>query len=228
MKNRWCHFLFCIVATCFILGAGCKLEEDVENPFDPDNAISENSINCDALVFDYQKETGCDGKIYNDPNKLEYMIPFPIGTAFRMGLSNCSSSYHGAGNPDQYAYDFDLPLNTIFTAAKPGKVVRVVEDQPSGGGGVGNYVVIDQEDGTFGLYYHAPKNGISVEVGDEVDYGTALGLVGRSGLAGYPHLHFIVVQDGYRYPYNGIPVSFSNVSPPVVVLQSYQNYMVCE
>ena len=105
---------------------------------------------------------------------------------------------------------------------------KVVESEPSGGGGAGNYVVIDHGDNTFALYAHSPKDGITVEEGDEVFQGRELGAVGRSGLAGYPHLHFIVLEGGYSWPYSGVPISFNNVVPPDVILKSFGNYKVCE
>jgi murein DD-endopeptidase MepM/ murein hydrolase activator NlpD len=126
--------------------------------------------------------------------------------------------------PDQYAFDFDVPVGTPFMAARAGTVFRVVEDAPSDGGGAGNYVVIDHGDGTYGLYYHSPMNGISVGVGSQVDQGDVLGETGRSGLAGYPHLHFTVVVGAPDFPYDGIPVSFRNVSPPHVNLNSHSTY----
>ncbi|MBK8901879.1 MAG: M23 family metallopeptidase [Anaerolineaceae bacterium] len=138
--------------------------------------------------------------------------------------TNCSSSYHRAGEPDQYAFDFDMPVGTPFTAVRAGTVHKVVEDQPSSGGGVGNYVIIDHQDGTYGLYYHSPKDGIEVVEGDEVVQGDVLGLAGRSGLAGYPHLHFIVVEGDPTYPYHGLAISFRNALPADVVLKSYAAY----
>ena len=83
---------------------------------------------------------------------------------------------------------------------------------------------MDHGDGTFGLYYHSPMDGISVSVGEAVSQGDVLGQTGRSGLAGYPHLHFIVVEGSPNYPYEGIPVSFKNVSPGHVSLESFHAY----
>lgn len=169
---------------------------------------------------------GCDGQIYIDPAESPYVLPFPPGQKYETGLTNCSSSYHGAGEPDQYAFDFDMPVGTPFTAVRAGTVYKVVEDQPSNGGGsgAGNYVIVDHGDGTSALYYHSPKDGIEVEVGDEVAQGDVLGVSGRSGLAGYPHLHFIVVEGEPTYPYDGRAISFSNALPADVVLKSYAEY----
>lgn len=167
---------------------------------------------------------GCDGQIYLDPAESPYVLPFPAGEKYETGLTNCSSSYHRAGEPDQYAFDFDMPVGTEFTAVRSGTVYRVVEDQPSNGGGAGNYVVIDHGDGTYALYYHSPQDGIDVTEGEAVDQGEVLGISGRSGLAGYPHLHFIVVDGEPTYPYHGLAITFRNALPADVVLKSYAEY----
>lgn len=167
---------------------------------------------------------GCDGQSYPSLASTPYVIPLAKGSTFSTGLTNCSSSFHGPGQPDQYAFDFDVPVGTPFVAARAGTVFRVVEDAPSNGGGVGNYVVIDHRDGTYGLYYHSPMNGIGVQVGEQVAQGDVLGETGRSGLAGYPHLHFTVVAGAPDWPYSGMPVSFRNVSPAHVRLESHSTY----
>ena len=169
---------------------------------------------------------GCDGQTYVTPDESPYVLPYAVGASFETGLTNCSSSYHASGNPDQYAFDFRMPSGTEFIAARAGKVFRVVEDQPSlgGGDGAGNYVIIDHLDDTFGLYYHSPMDGIAVEVGDDVQHGTVLGVTGRSGLAGYPHLHFIVVQGNPSYPYDGLAISFRNARPDDIVLEGGKTY----
>lgn len=84
-----------------------------------------------------------------------------------------------------------------------------------------------KEKQTFGVYLHAPQDGIFVQKGSMVDQNQVLGLIGRSGLAGYPHLHFIVVEGDPAYPYKGIPISFNNVIPADVVLVSNKFYQNC-
>lgn len=174
---------------------------------------------------------GCPGPPYPEATTSPYAVPFEVGTTLDIGLANCSASYHAEGQPDQYATDFDLPTGTPFMAARAGVVSFVQEDQPSGGGGtstllIGNGVFVDHGDGTTGLYLHSPEDGITVEEGDTVQVGDTLGIVGRSGLAGYPHLHFIVVAEFSGYPYSGVPVSFRNASPLDVPLRSYTRYEV--
>ena len=173
-----------------------------------------------------QALAGCDGQLYPDPETSPYVIPFPAGSTITTGLANCSSSFHGAGEPDRYATDFDFPVGTYFTAARGGTVSSVDENEPSSGGGAGNHVLVDHGDGTQAYYLHAPADGIWVEVGDMVEPGDTLGIVGQSGQAGYPHLHFIVVTGDPAWPYSPVPVSFRNVVPQDVALKSHTVYEV--
>jgi murein DD-endopeptidase MepM/ murein hydrolase activator NlpD len=191
--------------------------------------VSTAKPTCDSIVWNYVGQAGCDGQQYPDPAISKYTLPFKRGELFLTGLSNCSSSYHGAGQPDQYAFDFDMPMGTDFIAAREGVVAFVEEGKQSGGGdGAGNFVLIDHQDGTFAYYLHSPMNGIFVNVGDQVKRGQVLGITGESGLAGYPHLHFIVVLAPATFPYRGIPITFRNAIPGDIILQSYKLYKACE
>lgn len=168
--------------------------------------------------------SGCPGPSYPDPSASPYVLPYAPGDAWPTGLTNCSSSFHAQGQPDQYAFDFDMPVGTPFVAARAGTVFAVVETEPSAGGGSGNFVTIDHGDGTFALYLHSPEDGIGVEVGAAVEQGDVLGETGRSGLAGYPHLHFIVVEGDPAWPYTGVPVAFGNASPAHGILRGLTTY----
>lgn len=167
---------------------------------------------------------GCVGVAYPEPARSLYVLPWAVGESVGTGLTNCSISYHSAGQPDQFAFDFNMAVGTPFTAARGGTVTVVVNSLPSDGGGTGNYVVVAHGDGTSGLYLHSPKNGIRVKPGDVVKQGDVLGVTGQSGLAGYPHLHFMVVIGEAVYPYVGAPISFRNASPADRVLAGNQTY----
>lgn len=74
-------------------------------------------------------------------------------------------------------------------AAAPG---RVAFAGPSGSG-YGKMIVLDHGDGLRTLYAHA--SAILVSVGDEIETGTAIARVGRSGNATTEHCHFEVLVD---------------------------------
>ena len=68
-----------------------------------------------------------------------------------------------------------------------------------------NRVSLEHADGTRTEYHHMKKDSALVEIGDLVDCGQALGLVGSSGFSSAPHLHFQVeLSDGQAVdPYAG-------------------------
>ena len=167
--------------------------------------------------------TGCDGQPYPPLEDTPYVLPFPEGTTYIMNLGNCSTSYHSAGSPDRYAYDFAMDIGTAITAARKGTVVHVVE-RGEDGGSPNNLVVVRHEDNTYAQYMHLTSQGAAVEVGNTVQQGDFIGQSGNTGLAGYPHLHFIVTRDGWPYPYTPTPISFSNVSPRDLILREGSVY----
>ena len=155
---------------------------------------------------------GCGGAAYPDWETSSYVLPYPVGVEHKVNLSHCSGSYHSVDLPDAFATDFAMPIGTHVTAARAGEVVRVVEDgfdfnDPN------NLVIVDHGNGTFAQYMHLTHDGALVEEGENVEQGDTLGLSGATGLAGYPHLHFVVTEDDWRWPYKSIPVNFSNTDP---------------
>lgn len=176
-----------------------------------------------SALEDEARGSGCAGS-YPDLASSPYVLPWAVGQTVNTGLTNCSSSFHAAGQPDQYAFDFKLGEGAPFSAARAGVVLEVVDSEPSTGGGSGNLVAVDHGDGSIGLYLHSPQGGIRVAVGETVQAGQVLGLVGRSGLAGFAHLHFIVVAGSTTYPYRGLPVSFRNASPADLKLRGERAY----
>lgn len=75
----------------------------------------------------------------------------------------------------------------------------------------GNRVVQDLGDGRYALYAHMQPGSVRVRVGQRVERGQVLGLVGNSGISSGPHLHFHVM-DGPGGPSgldaNGLPYVF--------------------
>lgn len=166
---------------------------------------------------------GCPGATYPAWSTSDYVLPYEVGTAYSTDLTNCSGSFHAEGLPDEFALDFSMQVGTIITASRAGIVVHVVEsgsdfNQPN------NLVVVDHGDGTFAQYMHLTQDGADVETGDAVQPGDAIGRSGATGLAGYPHLHLVVTQDDWSFPYTSIPVTFRNTSPNPRSLVSGQVY----
>lgn len=60
----------------------------------------------------------------------------------------------------------------------------------------GNGVVIDHGDGWQTQYCHMRQASVSVQIGDSVQQGDPIGIVGISGRTQFPHLHISVRKDG--------------------------------
>ena len=92
--------------------------------------------------------------------------------------------------PDYFhaGLDFAAPLGSPIYATAPGTVVLAQ------GGGVfrlhGNIVAIDHGQGVVSFYIHMQK--VLVKVGQVVKQGDQIGLVGQTGRATGPHLHFSI------------------------------------
>lgn len=69
----------------------------------------------------------------------------------------------------------------------------------------GNYILINHGGGVYTVYMHCSK--LLVDVGDKVNQGDKIGLVGSTGYSTGPHLHFGVRINGTYYdPLNYVVV----------------------
>lgn len=66
------------------------------------------------------------------------------------------------------------------------------------GGGYGNFVMLQHDDGTMTVYAHLYANSITVKEGDNVKAGQVIGKMGSSGHSTGLHLHFEVRVNGER------------------------------
>ena len=87
---------------------------------------------------------------------------------------------------------------------------RCTSGRCEGGGGLGNHVYIDHDDGTQSRFGHLRQGSIRVEVGEVVDCSTQLGQVGSSGHSTGPHLHLSCVRADA--PLRSLPAT-ATVSP---------------
>tara|TARA_B100000686_G_scaffold312354_1_gene356799 strand:+ start:257 stop:904 length:648 start_codon:yes stop_codon:yes gene_type:complete len=81
----------------------------------------------------------------------------------------------------------------------------------------GNGVRINHGDGWATQYAHIMKGSVRVNVGERVETGQALGFVGMSGNADFPHLHLSVSYEDQKLdPYVGVTDDYAcgeSVSP---------------
>jgi murein DD-endopeptidase MepM/ murein hydrolase activator NlpD len=95
----------------------------------------------------------------------------------------------GRPSPTHTGLDLAAPSGTPVVAARSGKVVHAGPE-----GTYGNTVVIDHGDGFQTRSAHL--SAWNVSTGQWVAQGQVIGLVGATGLATGPHLHFEVIQHG--------------------------------
>ncbi len=102
----------------------------------------------------------------------------------------------------------------VIVASRSGTVITATDQ----GGLRGTYVKIDHGDGVVTLYQHMIKGSYTVSVGDKVEQGQKIGLIGNTGVGSGCHLHFEVIVNGvqvdpldYVDPLNPRPVSTSTL-----------------
>lgn len=74
---------------------------------------------------------------------------------------------------------------------------------------VGNHVVVEIAPGLYALYGHMDTGSVRVKVGDKVEQGQELGLIGSSGNSTSPHLHFHLQTEPTFFPSDGVPYEFA-------------------
>ena len=100
--------------------------------------------------------------------------------------------------------DMDFGDNSPILAAQSGTVEFASFGTPgSGFGGYGNVIVINHHNGYWTLYAHLSK--IHVKVGDYVQRGQVIGIIGNTGKSDGVHLHFEVKTSFKGGQVNPIP-----------------------
>jgi murein DD-endopeptidase MepM/ murein hydrolase activator NlpD len=137
------------------------------------------------------------------PRDVDYLLPL------RQRAPQVDQGYGGSFShtdpQNLYAVDFACAIGTPVLAARSGVVMQVESDFDKAGlnlekyGGRANFVRIEHDDGTMGLYAHLQEGGALVRVGQHVQAGQQIGLSGNTGFTTGPHLHFAVqVNRGMR------------------------------
>lgn len=147
-----------------------------------------------------------------------YRYPLPWrGGPFRL-TQGPNGNFSHTDAKSRYAMDIAMPEGTPIIAARSGVVVKIDNSQAGRGNDAsGNFVRVQHDDGTQGVYLHLKQGSVSVRVGQRVALGSALALSGNTGNSSGPHLHF-VVQQSTEAGLVSIPYEFNQ---PVGVLPNF-------
>ena len=129
-------------------------------------------------------------KIWSEPGavitRLEIPAEGPYSSAF--GLKRF---YNDQPRSPHSGLDIAAPDRSIITAAAPGVVTAKGEYFFNG-----NTIIVDHGYGLSTMYCHMSE--ISVELGQRLETGDQIGLVGKTGRATGPHLHWGVSLNNTR------------------------------
>jgi murein DD-endopeptidase MepM/ murein hydrolase activator NlpD len=128
-----------------------------------------------------------------------YRLPYASTESHALIQGYHGTFSHQSGTPNEYAYDFAMPIGTKVCAARSGVVVGLRQDSDVGGATEDfmhrdNYVIVRHSDGTYAEYRHLEKNGLLVVLGANVQTGQPIGLSGMTGFTTRPHVHFAVFR----------------------------------
>jgi murein DD-endopeptidase MepM/ murein hydrolase activator NlpD len=123
--------------------------------------------------------------------RFELPIAAPLARLQSQGSFGKKRVFNGQPRSPHSGEDYRANTGTPVLAAAPG-TVALAEEHFFGG----NSVFIDHGDGLFTMYLHLSE--IAVKRGQEVKAGDRVGLVGATGRASGPHLHFGVRWHGAR------------------------------
>jgi murein DD-endopeptidase MepM/ murein hydrolase activator NlpD len=137
-------------------------------------------------------------------SSYKYLLPYPRGTSHVLIQGNNSAFTHNMPN-SKYAFDFDMPENSLVSAARGGTVGFVSVNSKEGGDDENylhhaNKIMICHDDATVGVYAHLQHKGAFVDVGEQVYAGEIIGLSGNTGYSTTPHLHFVVLAESKSVP----------------------------
>lgn len=166
--------------------------------------------------------------------KTQLRLPFEGRWFVVWGGRTLEQNYHAADKAQRFAIDVLIYRDGATHSGDPwvlenyycwdqpilapasGIVARVATDLPDNPIGstdpqnpAGNHVVLDFGNGEFAFLGHMRQDSISLQPGDEVKIGQALGVCGNSGNTSEPHLHFHLQTTANLTNGDGLPAYFN-------------------
>ncbi len=168
-----------------------------------------------------------------------YRMPFTGEWFVLWGGADSFLNYHYSHKHQRYAYDFiikkdgsawsgdpaDLLSYHAFgeevVAPRAGKVVHVIKDvednephQMNMVSPEGNCIILEHGYNEYTMLAHLREHSITVQVGEEVEWGHKLAQCGNSGASDTPHLHFHVMNGPEPYEADSIRIQFAEGREP--------------
>lgn len=136
--------------------------------------------------------------------QYRYELPVSKDRSFRI-LQGQEGSFSHDRLYNKYAVDFAMSVGDTVYAARNGIVGYLYEGSSYGGNSevymsYSNSIMILHEDGTVAQYSHLKKDGVLVEIGDQISVGQPIALSGNTGYVSGDHLHFNVFQPTKTQP----------------------------
>lgn len=136
-------------------------------------------------------------------------------------VESCTQGHQGGSHTGNsaFAWDFVLSDGEEIWSASAGVVTHARMDSNVGGcnqsyATEGNFITIDHGDGTSIIYAHMRSHSSPLEIGDEVEVGDLIGLVGQTGYVCGAHLHMAVQQQCDLSHCASVPASFATAGDP--------------
>jgi murein DD-endopeptidase MepM/ murein hydrolase activator NlpD len=134
----------------------------------------------------------------NPDTQYLYTLPVPRGSNYRI-LQGYNGSFSHYRDYNRYAIDFAMPVGDTIYSVRDGEVGYLFEDSDIGGNheaylNYSNTIMIVHEDGTVAQYSHLQKDGVLVELGQQVRAGQPIGISGETGFVSGAHLHFNLMK----------------------------------
>jgi murein DD-endopeptidase MepM/ murein hydrolase activator NlpD len=158
-----------------------RLEEEKNNSSGGNSSGNNSSGN---------NSTSDNNSSSNNTNTSSSGFIWPLPSSGRI-----TSTFGGRDRPTAGAssnhkgLDIGAPTGSAIVAAASGRVVTSTYQVAAG-----NYIMLAHDDGTYTVYMHCSK--LLVSVGDYVNQGDKIALVGSTGVSTGPHLHFGVMVNG--------------------------------
>lgn len=133
--------------------------------------------------------------------------------AYDFLVERAGRTHDGDGTANEQYYCFGRPVlapgDGVVVAAQNGiadNAPTVMNpDQP-----LGNYVIIDHENGEYSFLTHLQAGSVEVATGDRIRAGTLLGRCGNSGNSSEPHLHYHLQTTATPFRGEGLPTQFQS------------------